>query len=156
MNNLDIDIMWEIEEQKDIEELIHRVVKQALEMQSVTADVELSIVITDNENIRKINKEFRDKDMATDVLSFPGYEPTEIENIKTSDELMVIGDIIISKEKVIEQAEEFENTFEREFAYLLVHGILHLLGYDHIEEADKAVMRKEEERILGELNITRE
>lgn len=156
MNNLDIDIMWEIEEQKDIEELIHRVVKQALQMQSVTADVELSIVITDNENIRKINKEFRDKDMATDVLSFPGYEPTEIENIKTSDELMVIGDIIISKEKVIEQAEEFENTFEREFAYLLVHGILHLLGYDHIEEADKVVMRKEEERILGELKITRE
>ena len=111
MNNLDIDIMWEVEEEKNIEELIHTVVKKALEMQNVTADVELSIVITDNNNIRQINKEFRDKDMPTDVLSFPGYEPEDIDEIKQSDDLMVIGDIIISKEKVIEQAKEYENTF---------------------------------------------
>lgn len=68
---------------------------------------------------------------------------------------MVIGDIIISKEKVVEQAKEYENTFEREFAYLLVHGILHLLGYDHMEESEKIVMRENEEKILSELNLSR-
>lgn len=155
MNNLYIDIMWEVEEEQNIESLINTVVKKALEMQNVTADVELSVVITDNNNIQQINKEFRDKDMPTDVLSFPGYEPEDIEAVKQADDLMVIGDIIISKEKVIEQAKEYENTFEREFAYLLVHGILHLLGYDHMEEAEKALMRKNEEMILTELNLSR-
>ena len=155
MNNLDIEIMWEVEEEKNIENLVHTVVKKALQMQNVTADVELSVVITDNENIQKINKEFRDKDMPTDVLSFPGYEPEEIEVVKNAEDLMVIGDIIISKEKVIEQAKEYENTFEREFAYLLVHGVLHLLGYDHMEEDEKAVMRENEEKILGAINLSR-
>lgn len=155
MNNLDIKVLWEVEQEKNIDNLINTVVKKALEMQQVTADVELSIVITDNNSIRKINKEFRDKDMPTDVLSFPGYEPEEIEEVKKSEELMVIGDIIISKEKVVEQAKEYENTFEREFAYLLVHGILHLLGYDHMEESEKIVMRENEEKILSELNLSR-
>lgn len=155
MNNLDIKVLWEVEQEKNIEVLINTVVKKALEMQQVTADVELSIVITDNNSIRKINKEFRDKDMPTDVLSFPGYEPEEIEEVKKSEELMVIGDIIISKEKVVEQAKEYENTFEREFAYLLVHGILHLLGYDHMEESEKIIMRENEEKILSELNLSR-
>ena len=155
MNNLSIDILWEVEEEKNIESLINSVVKKALEMQNVTADVELSVVITDNENIRQINNEFRDKDMPTDVLSFPGYESEDINEVKQSDDLMVIGDIIISKEKVVEQAKEYGNTFEREFAYLLVHGILHLLGYDHMEDDEKAVMRVEEERILSELNLSR-
>ena len=155
MNSLDINILWEVEEEKNIESLINTVVKKALEMQNVTADVELSVVITDNDNIQKINKEFRNKDMPTDVLSFPGYEPEDIDVVKNAEELMVIGDIIISKEKVIEQAKEYENTFEREFAYLLVHGVLHLLGYDHMEEDEKAVMRKNEEMILAELNLSR-
>ncbi len=155
MNNLDINILWEVEEEKNIESLINIVVKKALEMQNVTADVELSVVITDNDNIQKINKEFRDKDMPTDVLSFPGYEPEDIDVVKNAEELMVIGDIIISKEKVIEQAKEYENTFEREFAYLLVHGVLHLLGYDHMEEDEKTVMRENEEMILAELNLSR-
>ena len=155
MDNIYIGITWEVEEEKNIEEVIHTTVQKALDMQNFTADVELSIVITDNNNIQKINKEFRDKDMPTDVLSFPGYEPEEIEEVKNSDDLMVIGDIIISKEKVIEQAKEYENTFEREFAYLLVHGMLHLLGYDHMEEDEKAIMRKNEEEILAELNLSR-
>lgn len=155
MNNLDIKVLWEVEQEENIDNLINTVVKKALEMQKVTADVELSIVITDNNGIRKINKEFRDKDMPTDVLSFPGYEPEEIEEVKKSEELMVIGDIIISKEKVVEQAKEYENTFEREFAYLLVHGILHLLGYDHMEESEKIIMRENEEKILSEINLSR-
>lgn len=155
MSSLDINILWEVEEEKNIESLINTVVKKALEMQNVTADVELSVVITDNDNIQKINKEFRNKDMPTDVLSFPGYEPEDIDVVKNAEELMVIGDIIISKEKVIEQAKEYENTFEREFAYLLVHGVLHLLGYDHMEEDEKTVMRENEEMILAELNLSR-
>ena len=155
MNNLSIDILWEVDEEKDIEELINRVTKKALEMQDVTADVELSVVITDNDSIQAINQEFRDKDMPTDVLSFPGYEPEDIDVVKNADDLMVIGDIIISREKVIEQAEEYGNTFEREFAYLLVHGILHLLGYDHMQDDEKAVMREQEEKILAELNLSR-
>lgn len=155
MNNLSIDILWEVDEEKDIEDLINKVTAKALEMQDVTADVELSVVITDNDSIQAINQEFRDKDMPTDVLSFPGYEPEDIDVVKNADDLMVIGDIIISREKVIEQAEEYGNTFEREFAYLLVHGILHLLGYDHMQDDEKAVMREQEEKILAELNLSR-
>ena len=155
MNNLSIDILWEVDEEENIESLINKVVKKALEMQDVTADVELSVVITDNNNIRQINQEFRNKDVPTDVLSFPGYEPEDIDVVKNAEDLMVIGDIIISKEKVIEQAKEYENTFEREFAYLLVHGVLHLLGYDHMEEDEKAVMRKNEEAILSAINLSR-
>ena len=94
----------------------------------------------------------------TDVLSFPMYERDEIAGLKndTDDEIeKILGDIIVSIEKVREQAEEYGHSFERELAYLVTHGMLHLLGYDHMIEEEKAVMRKREEEILETLNITR-
>ena len=109
------------------------------------------------ENIRQINAEHRQIDKATDVLSFPMFERNEIDSLKKEDEMEdILGDIIVSVEKVREQAEEYGHSFERELAYLVTHGMLHLLGYDHMIEEEKVVMRKREEEILGVLDITRD
>ena len=106
-------------------------------------------MITTNEAIRKINREYRDKDMPTDVISF-AYNETE--NIGPMN---VLGDIVISMDRVREQSSEYGHSDEREFYYVLCHGMLHLLGYDHIEEEDKKVMRKREEEILEKFNYVR-
>ncbi len=140
------------------EELIKKVVPEVLKAENVLRDVDVYITLTNNEEIHKINLEYRNVDRPTDVLSFPMYEREEIPNLKedTSDEIEVIlGDIIVSIEKVKEQAEEYGHSFERELAYLVTHGMLHLLGYDHMIEEEKQVMRKREEEILGVLNISR-
>lgn len=109
----------------------------------------LSMLVTDNKVIKKINKDYRNKDVATDVISF-AYNETE--NIGPVN---IIGDIVISIEKVKEQAKEYGHSEEREFYYVLCHGILHLLGYDRIEENDKEIMRKREEEILEKFNYKR-
>ena len=119
----------------------------------------MTITFTTPEEIRKINKKYRKIDKATDVLSFPMFEKDELdEKIKNGDFPYedVLGDVIISIEKVREQAEEYGHSFERELSYMLVHGFYHLMGYDHIEEEDKKIMRPKEEKILNELKITRE
>lgn len=154
--SFDIDLLWEVEEEKNIEELINKVVGEALAEESVDCNVEVSIVVTDNARIKILNNKHRNIDRETDVLSFPGYEKDEWEEIKKTDEYAILGDIVISKEKVIEQAKEYGNTFEREFAYLLTHGMLHLMGYDHMIDEEKMVMRKKEEEILNKLNLSRE
>ncbi|MBQ7668189.1 MAG: rRNA maturation RNase YbeY [Clostridia bacterium] len=151
-----MDLLWEVEEEKNIEELINKVVGEALAEESVDCNVEVSIVVTDNARIKILNNKHRNIDRETDVLSFPGYEKDEWEEIKKTDEYAILGDIVISKEKVIEQAKEYGNTFEREFAYLLTHGMLHLMGYDHMIDEEKMVMRKKEEEILNKLNLSRE
>lgn len=157
MGKIELDISWEIEEERDIEERIKETVKCALETENAVCDVNLSVVVTDNENIREINKEQRNIDSPTDVLSFPGYEKDEWEEIKgMSDEIAYIGDIVVSKEKIVEQAKEYETGFEREFCYLIAHGMLHLMGYDHMVPEDKAVMREKEEEIMKRLNLERE
>ena len=140
------------------EKLIKEVVSRVLEEEKVLPEVDVYITLTNNEELHKINKEYRDVDRPTDVLSFPMYERDEIAGLKndTDDEIeKILGDIIVSIEKVREQAEEYGHSFERELAYLVTHGMLHLLGYDHMIEEEKAVMRKREEEILETLNITR-
>ena len=147
-----------ISELPNEEKLIKEVVSRVLEEEKVLPEVDVYITLTNNEEIHKINKEYRDVDRPTDVLSFPMYERDEIEGLKndTDDEIeKILGDIIVSIEKVREQAEEYGHSFERELAYLVTHGMLHLLGYDHMIEEEKAVMRKREEEILETLNITR-
>lgn len=104
---------------------------------------EISIALVDNEQIRDLNKMYRGIDEPTDVLSFP-----------MDDEIW--GDIIISTDKVISQAEEYGHSLERELGFLVVHGILHLLGYDHQTPEEEAVMRQKEEKILTELKLSRE
>lgn len=114
----------------------------------------INVVLTNPENIRKINREQRNIDSATDVLSFPMFEKEEIKDLNLGH-LEVLGDIVISIKQVEKQAEEYGHGFEREFAYMLVHGFYHIIGFDHMEEADKRIMRKQEEKILTKLNITR-
>ena len=147
-----------ISELPNEEKLIKEVVSRVLEEEKVLPKVDVYITLTNNEEIHKINKEYRDVDRPTDVLSFPMYERDEIAGLKndTNDEIeKILGDIIVSIEKVREQAEEYGHSFERELAYLVTHGMLHLLGYDHMIEEEKTVMRKREEEILETLNITR-
>ena len=156
MNNVKLDISWEIDEEKRLENMIIETAKTALELEGAKCDIDLSVVITDNENIREINNEQRKIDKATDVLSFPGYEKDELEDLKKGDELVYIGDIVISKEKVEEQAIEYGHSFEREFCYLVAHGMLHLMGYDHMVESDKVVMRGKEEEVMKKLKLERE
>lgn len=111
----------------------------------------LNIVIVDNDRIREINKEYRNKDAVTDVISFAFEEVKDVDygNVR------FLGEIYISYERCKEQASEFGHSVRREFSYLAVHGLLHLLGYDHIKEEDKKVMRALEEEILNEYDIKR-
>ena len=109
--------------------------------------------------IRRTNKTYRNIDKETDVLSFPMFEKEELqEKIKNGQPFPVkeaLGDVMISIERVKEQAQEYGHSFQRELAYMLVHGFYHLMGYDHIEEEDKKQMRNKEEVILNILHITR-
>ena len=119
----------------------------------------ITVTFTNPEEIRKINKKYRKIDKATDVLSFPMFEKEELEQKIASKDFLyedMLGDLIISIEKVKEQAIEYGHSFERELSYMLVHGFYHLMGYDHIEEEDKKKMRPKEEKILNELKITRD
>lgn len=129
-------------------------VKKILEIEEVKSDrpLYMSILLTDNEKIQVVNRNFRGKDSPTDVISF-AYHETEDFDIGPYDTL---GDIIISLERVEEQATEYNHSFEREFYYVLTHGVLHILGYDHIEEEDKKLMREREEKILSSFGYTRE
>lgn len=139
------------------EELIRKVIECVLREEGIKKNLDVYVTLTNNETIRKVNAEQRNIDMATDVLSFPMFDRSEIPDLKKEDKTEdILGDIIVSIEKVKEQAEEYGHSFERELAYLVTHGMLHLLGYDHIIDEEKAVMRKREEEILEILNITRE
>ena len=144
----------------DWEAIVKKVLDKCFEEEGLLdSKLIITITFTTPEEIRKINKKYRKIDRATDVLSFPMFEKDELdEKIKNKDFLYedVLGDIIISIDKVREQAEEYGHSFERELSYMLVHGFYHLMGYDHIEEEDKKIMRPKEEKILNELKITRE
>ena len=108
--------------------------------------------------IRKINKEYRNIDKETDVLSFPMFEKNELDEMVKKQNNQVpetIGDIVISIDRVKEQAQEYGHSFERELAYMVVHGFYHLMGYDHMVEDDKKIMREKEEHVLSLLEINR-
>ena len=152
-------IYKDIDENKDYEKVIEKVLNKCFEEENLeNSKLYITITLTNPENIRKINKQYRNIDRATDVLSFPMFEKEELEEkIKNNDfeHQDVLGDLIISIEKVKEQAEEYGHSFERELAYMLVHGFYHLMGYDHIQEEDKKIMRPKEEKILNDLKILR-
>lgn len=138
---------------KDQESVMKKAVETALKSEGFKFNCEISVVITNNEGIREINRDHRNIDEPTDVLSFPQYDfdaPTVF-----SEELyepVMLGDIVISKERLIAQAEEIGHLFEDELSYLTVHSVLHLLGYDHMEEQDKKIMRQHEKKIVKEIN----
>ena len=150
----------EIEENKEYEAKVMEVIEKCFEEEKLKKlNLYISITLTTPSNIRKLNKEYRNIDKETDVLSFPMFEKYEIDRIIEKQERQpleeTIGDIVISVERVKEQAKEYGHSFERELSYMLVHGFYHLMGYDHIEEEDKKIMRPKEEKILSELNILR-
>lgn len=111
----------------------------------------LNIIIVDNEKIREINRDYRNKDAVTDVISFAFEEVNDVEYT----DIRFLGEIYISYERCVSQASDFGHSVKREFCYLAVHGLLHLLGYDHMVEEDKKVMRALEEEILSEYDIKR-
>lgn len=158
-----IDIFSELEIKKDVSELIRKSANAVLDEHALSFDCHIDITITDNKEIHAMNLEYRQKDYATDVLSF---HMVEFYNGKFLDDLMfckdpetekvALGDMIISYDKVLEQAKEFEHSNEREFAFLTVHSVLHLLGYDHEQnEQDGDIMRFMEKKILTKLGILR-
>ena len=153
-------IYKEVEKNKEYEKVIERVLTKCFEEENLqNSKLYITVTLTTKENIKEINKEYRNIDRATDVLSFPMFEKDELEaKIKNRDfeHVDVLGDLVISIEKVKEQAEEYGHSFERELSYMLVHGFYHLMGYDHIEEEDKKKMRPKEEKILNDLKILRD
>ena len=149
----------EIEEKEEHQKIIQKVLEKCFEEEKIIdSKLMITITLTNAENIKEINKQYRNIDKTTDVLSFPMFEKDELEN-KIKNRLFehedVLGDIIISIPKVEEQAKEYGHSFERELSYMIVHGFYHLMGYDHIKEEDKIVMRPKEEKILNQLNILR-
>lgn len=135
------------------EAVIRKVCDEVAVTYGLTPEEELSVVLCDNAHIHKLNKEYRSIDRPTDVLSFALNEGDDEFG---EEESHLLGDLIISLERTAEQAEEYGHPFERELAYLTVHGCLHILGYDHMTDEDNKEMRTEEEFILGKLGYVRE
>ena len=141
--------------------LIRKVIRTALAAEGLALPCEVDVLLTDDAGIHAINREQRGVDRPTDVLSFPEFElrPGELPAAEDADPgtgLVPLGDMVISMERVAAQAKEYGHSNRRELAYLVTHSVLHLLGYDHLDEGpQKAQMRAREEAILGELGITR-
>ena len=150
----------DLEENKEYENIIKKVIEQCFKEENIeNSKLYISITLTTPEHIHEINKQYRNVDKETDVLSFPMFEKEELdEKIKNQsfEHEDVLGDIVISIEKVKGQAIEYGHSFERELSYMIVHGFYHLMGYDHIKEEDKIVMRPKEENILNKLGIRRD
>ena len=150
----------------DYEEVIKNVVKRVVDTENCPYEVEVNVLLTNNEEIHEANKDFRNIDRPTDVLSFPMVDydfPADFSLVNESpegylnpetDELL-LGDIMVSVDKVYSQAEEYGHGIKREFAFLIAHSMLHLLGYDHIEDEERMVMEAKQEAILETLGITR-
>ena len=144
----------------DAAKVIRRAAKAALKEQHVDAECVINVMLTDDDGIHAVNQEQRGIDAATDVLSFPLNELTEGAfdaeqcEFDFETEKCLLGDMVIDLQRCAQQAEEFGHSFEREVSYLTIHSVLHLLGYDHLDEGvRKRAMREREERIISTLNI---
>ena len=146
-------------------EIAKKVIESALDAVGCPYDAQLSLLLTMNTQIQEMNARFRDIEKPTDVLSFPMIEypaSGEFDFLEERDDCfepetgeLSLGDIVISKEKVITQAEEYGHSVLREYAFLIVHSILHLTGYDHIEEDERRIMEAKQDEIMEVLNIIR-
>ncbi|MFU0828047.1 MAG: Endoribonuclease YbeY [Lachnoclostridium sp.] len=161
-----IEYETEIKLDLDYRSIITKVVEKSLDLEECPYEVELNIILTDNKEIQAINREYRNIDAPTDVLSFPmieyetpgSFDKLEEEgndsfNPETGE--LILGDIIISVEKVIEQAKEYGHTTERELAFLTAHSMMHLFGYDHMQENERLIMEEKQRKVLDELRIFR-
>ena len=151
----------------DVEQIVQQVAETVLDAENCPYEVQINVLLTDNEGIHTFNKEYRGIDRETDVLSFPNLDFAQegcfdIEEAKEADYFdpdtgeLILGDIIISVDKVQEQAENYGHSTRREFAFLVAHSMLHLCGYDHMEEQEAKVMESKQEETLQLLGITRD
>ena len=146
--------------------LAEQVIDAVLDYLGCPYETEVNLLLTTDEVIRELNREYRGKDMSTDVLSFPMNEfrhPLDFQQIEQEEDCfhpesgeLLLGDIVISKEHVFAQAEEYGHSVKREFAFLIAHSMLHLFGYDHMEEEERLQMERMQEEILERMHITRE
>ena len=137
---------------------LERIVGQCLSYENIDYGCEVGVTFVDDDAIRTLNREHRKLDRKTDVLSFPmlsDVRSVEKTDIDPETGLVYLGDVVISVETAMRQAEEFGHSLEREIAFLTVHSMMHLMGYDHICESDRRIMRTHEEAVLDELNIKR-
>ena len=151
----------------DIQKVADAVIDKVLETENCPYESQINILLTDNEGIKTYNAQFRDIDRETDVLSFPNVDYESPADFSILEEMeadcfdpdsgeLVLGDIIISVDKVIEQAENYGHSEKREFAFLVAHSMLHLCGYDHMEEEEAKIMEAKQEKVLLDLGITRD
>ena len=153
----------------DYESLLIKVVEEALRQEQCPYECEVNVRLTENEGIRRLNQEFRDLDVPTDVLSFPMVEyevPADFSQLDSPEaqvmyfnldtKELLLGDIVISLERAREQSEEYGHSLERELAFLTAHSMLHLMGFDHMEDGEREVMEGKQENILQNLGITRD
>lgn len=161
---IEIDRETEVPFDFDWEGLIRRVIEGAIDYEKCPYEAEVSVVLTDNDKIHEINERFRKIDRATDVLSFPMLEyetPGDFSqaqkqacfNPETGE--LLIGDIVISVDKVLEQADAYNHSVQRELAFLVAHSMFHLFGYDHMEEEERLVMENKQRELLDILGIYR-
>lgn len=151
----------------DTEETVKSVAEAVLDSEGCPYETCINVLVTDNEGIREYNRQFRGIDRETDVLSFPNLdfdkpgvflveEEREADYFDPDSGELVLGDIILSVDRIKEQAENYGHSLKREFAFLVAHSMLHLCGYDHMEEADAALMEAKQEAVLQGLGITRD
>ena len=162
-----IQIDYETEKKLDIDytQLANRVAHKILETEQCPYEASVNLVITDNEEIKEVNAQFRNINAPTDVLSFPMIpfpSPADYSIIEDQDEYfdldtdeLLLGDVMISVDRLYAQAEEYGHSTEREFSFLFAHSMLHLLGYDHMEPEEAAVMEKKQSEALATLGINR-
>ena len=148
MNLLFDDRQEDIEITNEMLDIVKKSIEEVLKEEDLDDNVQVSISFVGDNEIKELNRDFRGVDSSTDVLSFPMDDEFQIEET-------MLGDVIINTKRVMEQAEEFGHSNTRELSYLTVHSILHLLGYDHIEEEDKVIMRSKEKAIMKSLEIYR-
>ena len=150
---MELKIVFENDQEKfpvtdELQALVKNAASETIISEDIDFDCAVSLTYTDNEGIRVLNKEYRNKDSATDVLSFPMFD-TDVEEIYALDGTAAeLGDIVISLERAKEQADEFGHSFEREVAFLCVHSVLHLLGYDHERSDEEDLLMREKQRTV--------
>ncbi len=157
-------IEWLCKGQPEMNALAEKSVEAALKAEGITNQIEVSLTVVDNDEIQTINHEQRGKDVPTDVLSFPMIEYDLYDSVESAiaaepmnpdNGLIYLGDIVISWDKVLEQKEAYGHGINREFSFLIVHSMLHLLGYDHMNDDDEKVMTQRQKVIMSDLGIER-
>ncbi|NLN47750.1 MAG: rRNA maturation RNase YbeY [Clostridiales bacterium] len=156
IDNRQIDVDIETDDKKFIESIIGTV----FDCENCTANFEISVSLVNNEEIKGLNKQYRNIDSPTDVLSFPMIDYNELSNgfirgdfLNESKKEVLLGDIVISMNKVVEQAESYGHSVKKELAFLLIHGTLHLLGYDHCHKSDETIMFDRQKEILKHISF---